>query len=430
VEYLGHTIRPGRLHVLEKNLRALRGLRYPETQTQMKSFLGMCGVYRRFVADFAKIAKPLTALTSSKLPKKLPPPSGKETDAFEILRGRLLDAPILALPKRHGHYIVDVDASYEQMGCCLQQQQSDKEYHPVGYYSPALVPAEKNYFATEIEALGVVWAVTYLQPYLEGAEFIVRCDHRALLSVLTSISLNARINRWRLQLSEYNYEIRHEPGKDHKVADALSRLPTEGLDTSPLDEDIPVLAFETRASDVLQEASPEEAPMGALTAREIILGQAEDAFCQARLKELDALSPPDPTCVVLRGPLCARGPPRGRRRRRGTAVPDAWWRRQRRWWPTGWRRGMAGRGGGPAARLGPLEGAYPIRRARHAGPAGGRIGAPERALARPRGRGRRRPTGRHAAGAARCARDGFSPSSVMIASGDLTCMEGIICIGW
>jgi len=166
VEYLGHVIRPGRVHVLEKNLRALRGLCYPETQTQMKSFLGMCGVYRRFVAEFAKIAEPLTALTSTKLPKKLPPPSREEMDAFEILRGRLLDAPILALPKRHGHYIVYVDDSYEQLGCCLQQQQSDEEYHPIGYYSCALLPAEKNYFATEIEALGVVWAVTYLRSYL------------------------------------------------------------------------------------------------------------------------------------------------------------------------------------------------------------------------------------------------------------------------
>jgi len=61
-----------------------------------------------------------------------------------------------------------------------------------------------------------------------------------------------------------------------------------------LDEDIPVLAIETRASDALEDASPAEAPMGALTAQEIILGQAEDTFCKERLKELDALSPPDP----------------------------------------------------------------------------------------------------------------------------------------
>jgi len=108
------------------------------------------------------------------------------------------------------------------------------------------------------------------------------------------MSPNARINRWPLRLSEYTYKIRHKPGKDHKVADALSRLPTEGLDSSPLDDDIPVLAIKTRASVALEAASPSEAPMGALTAQEIFLGQAEDAFCQERRKELDVLSPPDP----------------------------------------------------------------------------------------------------------------------------------------
>jgi len=87
----------------------------------MKSFLGMCGVYRRFVADFAKIAKPLTALTRTKLPKRLHLPREEESKAFEELRGRLLAAPILALPSREGLYILDVDASYEQLGCCLQQ---------------------------------------------------------------------------------------------------------------------------------------------------------------------------------------------------------------------------------------------------------------------------------------------------------------------
>jgi len=61
-----------------------------------------------------------------------------------------------------------------------------------------------------------------------------------------------------------------------------------------LDEDIPVLAIETLASDALEAASPAEAPMGALTAQEIIRGQAEDTFCKERLRELDVLSPPDP----------------------------------------------------------------------------------------------------------------------------------------
>ena len=121
-----------------------------------------------------------------------------------------------------------------------------------------------------------------------------RCDHRALLSFLTNMTPTARINCWRPRLSEYTYEIRHMPGKNHEVADALSRLPTVGLDSTPLDEDIPFLAVQTRASDALETSSPAEAPIGALTAQEIILGQAEDAFCKERLKELDVLSPPDP----------------------------------------------------------------------------------------------------------------------------------------
>jgi len=80
-------------HVLEKNLRALRGLRYPETQTQMRSFLGMCGVYRRFVADFAMIAKPLTAFTSTKLPKEATSPSGEGVKGFRRTTGTAFSRP-------------------------------------------------------------------------------------------------------------------------------------------------------------------------------------------------------------------------------------------------------------------------------------------------------------------------------------------------
>jgi len=203
VKYLGHAIRSGRVHVLEKNLLPLQGLRYPENKTQMKSVLGLCGVCRRFVADFATIAKPLTALKRTKLPMRLHSPREKETTAVKELRGLLSPAPILALPMRAGHYIVDVDASHVQLGCCVQQRKSDGKYHHIGDYSSALLPAETNYFATDIQALGVVWAVTFLRSYLEGAKCLVRCDHRALRSVLTNMSPNERMDRWRLRLSVY-----------------------------------------------------------------------------------------------------------------------------------------------------------------------------------------------------------------------------------
>lgn len=75
---------------------------------------------------------------------------------------------MLAIPKPVGHYIIDVDASYNQLGCCLLQQLATGDYLPVGYYSKGLSPAQKNYTVTEIEGLGAVWAVTMLRPYIDG----------------------------------------------------------------------------------------------------------------------------------------------------------------------------------------------------------------------------------------------------------------------
>jgi len=151
VEYLGHVVRPGRLSMNEKNLKAIKKAVFPKTQTQLRSFLGMCNVYRRFTVDFAKIAKPLNDLNSLKLPKRLSPPTPEEQAAFDKLREQLSHPPILAIPRKEGKYIIDVDASYDQLGCCLLQQQPDDKYLTVGYFSKGLLPAEKNYAVTEIE---------------------------------------------------------------------------------------------------------------------------------------------------------------------------------------------------------------------------------------------------------------------------------------
>jgi len=121
VEYLGHVVRPGRLSVNEKNLKAIKKASFPQTQTQLRSFLGMCNVYRRFTVDFAKTAKPLNNLNSLNLPKPLGPPTPEERAALDKLPEKLCHPPILAIPRKEGKYIIDVDASYGQLGCCLLQ---------------------------------------------------------------------------------------------------------------------------------------------------------------------------------------------------------------------------------------------------------------------------------------------------------------------
>jgi len=208
VEYLGHVVRPGRLSVDEKNLKAIKKAVFPKTQSQLRSLLGLCNVYRRFTVDIAKTAKPRNDLNSVKLPKRLSPPTPEEQAAFDKLREQLCHPPILAIQRKEGKYIIDVDASYDKLGCCLLQQQLDDKYLPVGYFSKGLLPAEKNYTVTEIEGLGVVWAVGLLRPCIEGTKFLIRWDHKALKWTLTTTAwTNKRLNRWRILLSEFDYDV-------------------------------------------------------------------------------------------------------------------------------------------------------------------------------------------------------------------------------
>ena len=180
VEYLGHIVRPGQLHVHNKNLDALKHAKFPTTKTQLKSFLGMCNVYRLFVKDIAKRPKPLDALTKAEIPPDLPPPTDATIAAFEDLRNALLCPLVLALPKANRKLVVDVDACADQVGCILLQEELGEQLHPVGYWSRGLPAAEQNYSTTERECLGVVWAVLKLKHFLDGQRFLIRPDHQAL----------------------------------------------------------------------------------------------------------------------------------------------------------------------------------------------------------------------------------------------------------
>ena len=129
--------------------------------------------------------------------------------------------------------MIDTDASAYQLGATLLQQQDlshPKEWMPVGYWSKTLSSADQNYIATERECYSVVWAITTLRPYIEGQKFVVRPDHDALRLLLTLSDPSGRLMRWRLRLSEFDFEIQYRPRSVHQVPDALSRLITPGSD--------------------------------------------------------------------------------------------------------------------------------------------------------------------------------------------------------
>lgn len=180
--------------------------------------------FRRFIRDFAKIAKPLTQL----LQKGADWAFGEaEMEAFLTLRDALVSPPILAHPDFSKPFIVSTDASNYAVGAVLKQQRADKQHQVVAYFSRCMNKAELNYSATEKECLAVILAVNKFRPYLYGSRFTIVTDHCALCWLMHVKNPNGRLVRWSLVLQDLDFEIEYESGRKHLEADALSRAPVD-----------------------------------------------------------------------------------------------------------------------------------------------------------------------------------------------------------
>jgi len=309
VDYLGHIVAPGQLKVQSRACEAVARTVEPETVTQMRSFLGLCNVYRRFVPNFARIAAPLNERLKKGQPTEFGPLSEEEQAAFKELRARLITPPILALPRSGLPMTVETDACDKQVGCVLLQDQPDGQpMKPLGYWSRSLNKAERNYNTTQRECLAVVWAVLMLRPYLYGTRFTLRTDHESLRWILNLSDASGKLQRWRLRLLEFEFDVVHRPGIKHQAADALSRLNTQGEDEEPLEDEVPTLLIATEAVEadehevcVIFPAEDDELPglpevlpvvtdpatIKPISVEELIAAQSKDEYCRKLMTESD-----------------------------------------------------------------------------------------------------------------------------------------------
>jgi len=231
VEFLGHIVSSQGVEVDPGKVNKVLSWPVPKNLTQVRSFVGLCAYYRRFIPNFSTLAKPLFSLTEKSQEFKWGEPQAK---SFSALKIALTQAPILAYPKTGAQYILDTDASNVGIGAVLSQVQ-DGEERVIAYASKTLHQAQRNYCVTRREALAIVTFVKHFHHYLCGTQFLVRTDHAALYWLLRKRDPEGQMARWSVFLQAYDMRIEHRPGHKHGNADAMSRCMEGCRDVDQLD---------------------------------------------------------------------------------------------------------------------------------------------------------------------------------------------------
>ena len=220
--YLGHIISDHGIKPDPKKVEAVK--KFP-TRTNIKSireFLGLSGYYRGFIKNHAKVPKPLNIL----LEKDVKFHWGKEQQkTVKEIKELLCTAPVLEYPRFDKPFIITTDASNFALGAVLSQGEIGKD-PAIAYASRSLHKAETSYHTYEKEALAIMFAIITFKNYVYGNKFTIVTDHKSLLW-LKSADNNIRVQKWRLKLSDYEFDIVYKPGKQNANADALSRNPIE-----------------------------------------------------------------------------------------------------------------------------------------------------------------------------------------------------------
>ena len=259
VEFLGHIVSPNGVSTDPKKIDKVANWPIPSCKREVQQFLGLANYYRRFVADFAKIAKPLHKLTEKTATFTW---DDECQTSFERLRSSLVTAPILAFPDLDKPFILDTDASDVGIGAVLSQKDDGGDERVVAYASKSLSRAEQHYCATRRELLAVVTFIRHFRPYLLGRRFTLRTDHGSLTWLAQFKEPVGQLARWLEQLQEFDFEICHRPGKKHQNADAMSRIPCRQCGRSSHEtgsvENLSVGAVTLPHETTLQERTPAE----------------------------------------------------------------------------------------------------------------------------------------------------------------------------
>nr|GEW94821.1 reverse transcriptase domain-containing protein [Tanacetum cinerariifolium] len=217
---LGNKISMKGIEVGKAKVDVITKLPHPTIVKGIRGFLGHAGFYRRFINDFLKIARPMTRLLEKDTPFIF---SQECVKAFQTLKRKLTEAPILNSPEWDMPFELMCDASDFAIGAVLGQRQ-DKHFRPIHYASKTMTEAESNYTTTEKEMLALVYAFEKFWSYLIMNKSIVYTDHSALKYLFAKKDSKARFLRWVLLLQEFTFKVIDIKGAENLATDHLSQL--------------------------------------------------------------------------------------------------------------------------------------------------------------------------------------------------------------
>lgn len=225
IKFLGHIISKDGIHIDPEKVEAISKFPRPEKVSDVRSLLGMMNHIGKFAPGLAETTKPLRDLLKNDIVWTWDEP---QEQAFQKLKAQMSTAPVLIHYSPQKPTKISADASSYGMGGVLMQKE-DSHWKPVYYISRSLTDTEQRYAQVEKEALAVTWCCERFADFLVGLpKFLIETDHKPLLALMKTKHLDEltpRIQRFRMRMMRFSYNIVHVPGKNLVTADALSRAP-------------------------------------------------------------------------------------------------------------------------------------------------------------------------------------------------------------
>lgn len=228
---MGHEISPESIQLGRTKLTAVSQFPIPKNVHDIRQFIGLCSYFRKFIKNFAIIARPLTDLTKKNAVWMW---GSEQVKSFDELKQCLCTKPVLALYDPALPTEIHTDACKSGIAGMLMQKQSENTLRPVMYFSRVTSEEESMYHSYELETLAVVESLRRFRVYVVGKHVKVVTDCTAVRATLTKRDIIPRIARWWLAIQDYDISVEYRPGDRMKHIDALSRNPIDAVNVNKL----------------------------------------------------------------------------------------------------------------------------------------------------------------------------------------------------